>query len=217
MNRPTPENATAPWQFLILFLSIYVIVALAVEVFGDLSPSTLIILNAVDAAICVIFLSDFVISLIRAPRKLEYLKWGWIDLISSIPTLDSLRWGRAARVARILRLLRGVRSVRVIARSLDHDRASTSVAIMLLVCFMLVLSASILILEFETEAHATIRTPHDALWWSFSTITTVGYGDKYPVTTPGRIIGAVLMTAGVGVFGTMTAAVGAWILRGPRR
>lgn len=60
---------------------------------------------------------------------------------------------------------------------------------------------------------AKITNPQDALWWSFATITTVGYGDLFPVTTAGRITGAVLMTAGVGVFRTVTAAVGAWMLR----
>ena len=63
----------------------------------------------------------------------------------------------------------------------------------------------------------TIKLPEDtsrllnyidlAIWWSYVTITTVGYGDKYPVTTEGRIIAMFLMTAGVGLFGTFTAYI----------
>ena len=55
-----------------------------------------------------------------------------------------------------------------------------------------------------------IISPIDAIWWAYVTITTVGYGVKYPVTTEGRIIAAVLMTAGVGLFGTFTAYVASW-------
>lgn len=211
------EARTSPWQLLILLLSIYVLIALAVEVFADVSESTRTILNAIDAGICLVFLADFVVSFFRAPRKLEFMKWGWIDLISSLPMLDGLRWGRLSRISRILRVLRGVRSVKVIARGMDNHRTSTSLAIMLLICFTLVLSSSLLILELENTPDATISTAQDALWWSFATITTVGYGDRYPVTSAGRILGAVLMTAGVGVFGTVTAAVGAWLMRAPVR
>ena len=52
----------------------------------------------------------------------------------------------------------------------------------------------------------------DAIWWSYVTITTVGYGDKFPVTTEGRIIGSILMTTGVGIFGTFTALVSSWFI-----
>ncbi|WP_338327313.1 potassium channel family protein [Porphyromonas gingivalis] len=54
---------------------------------------------------------------------------------------------------------------------------------------------------------SNITTAEDAIWWSYVTITTVGYGDKYPVTTEGRIIAMFLMTAGVGLFGTFTAYI----------
>ena len=61
---------------------------------------------------------------------------------------------------------------------------------------------------------ANIKTAEDALWWSYVTITTVGNGDRFPVTTGGRIIGTLLMTAGVGLFGTFTAFVSSWFLKG---
>ena len=65
-------------------------------------------------------------------------------------------------------------------------------------------------LEREVE-HANIRTAGDALWWSLVTITTVGYGDHYPVTTPGRLVAAWLMIVGIGVMGTVTGVVASWI------
>ena len=60
---------------------------------------------------------------------------------------------------------------------------------------------------------SNIKTAEDALWWSFVTVTTVGYGDLYPVTTAGRIIAAALMTVGVALFGTFTAYVASWFVQ----
>ena len=53
----------------------------------------------------------------------------------------------------------------------------------------------------------------DAIWWAYVTMTTVGYGDKYPVTTEGRFVAAILMTVGVGLFGTFTAYVSSWFVK----
>ena len=62
------------------------------------------------------------------------------------------------------------------------------------------------------NTNSNIKTAEDAIWWAWVTITTVGYGDKYPVTTEGRIIASFLMTAGVGLFGTFTGFIASWFL-----
>ena len=71
---------------------------------------------------------------------------------------------------------------------------------------------SIAVLHFETDPESNIRTAEDALWWAFATITTVGYGDCYPVTWEGRLIATILMCAGVGLFGTFSAFLAAWFI-----
>ncbi|MCD4653931.1 potassium channel family protein [bacterium] len=71
----------------------------------------------------------------------------------------------------------------------------------------------ITILNCETLPESNIKTASDALWWSFVTITTVGYGDFYPITFVGRIIAGILMTAGIGLFGTFTAYVASFFLQ----
>jgi voltage-gated potassium channel len=76
-----------------------------------------------------------------------------------------------------------------------------------MISFVLVVFSSIAILNCETSPDANIKSASDALWWSIVTITTVGYGDFYPTTLLGRIIAAVLMTAGIGLFGTFTAYI----------
>lgn len=81
-----------------------------------------------------------------------------------------------------------------------------------LLALILVIGASTAILHFEVAPEANIRTAEDALWWAMATITTVGYGDRYPITTEGRVLAAMLMVAGVGLFGTLSAALAAWFL-----
>lgn len=82
-----------------------------------------------------------------------------------------------------------------------------------LISILMVVFSSVAILQFEAEVPgANIKTAEDAIWWAYATMTTVGYGDRYPVTSGGRIVAATLMTAGVGLFGTWTGFVAAWFL-----
>jgi voltage-gated potassium channel len=80
------------------------------------------------------------------------------------------------------------------------------------IAILLVIFSALAILQVETDPNSNIKTAEDAIWWSYVTVTTVGYGDKFPVTTEGRIIASILMTAGVGLFGTFTAFVSSWFL-----
>ncbi len=197
-----------------LVLCLYALAAFAVETLVSLDPSTRKILDLADTGICVLFLFDFLLSLARAPNRLEYLfRWGWIDLASSVPTVGILRLGRAARVMRIFRVLRGVRATKIIATFILDRRAEGAFLAAALVSILLIVFSSIAVLHFEKGvADANIQSPDDALWWAIVTITTVGYGDRYPVSGEGRIVGALLMTAGVGLFGTFSGFVAAWFL-----
>ena len=101
------------YEFVILGLSLYSLAALAVEAVVQLDPDTRQVLGWVDTAICAVFLFDFVFNLVKAENRWRYVvTWGWIDLVSSVPTINVLGWvgflrlGRIARVFRILRVLR---------------------------------------------------------------------------------------------------------------
>lgn len=204
-----------PFQILLVALSVYVLLALGTEAVVPLSAYTRSILIHIDNFICLIFLCDFFHRFALSKHKLRFLRWGWIDLVSSIPAIPVLRVGRAVRVIRVLRLLRGLRSIRTIGTVLFANRAKGTLATAGLLCVLLVLFSSVAILQVENGPDSNIRGPEDALWWSVVTITTVGYGDRYPVTTEGRIIGAGLMLCGVGLFAVLAGAFAAWFAGAP--
>jgi voltage-gated potassium channel len=110
-----------------------------------------------------------------------------------------------------------VRSIKILSAFILDRRAESAFLAAALLSFLLVVFGSIAVLQFESTAEANIKTAQDGLWWAFVTITTVGYGDRFPVTSEGRIVGALLMTAGVGLFGTFAGFVAAWFLEPLRR
>lgn len=213
-----PSSTLAPYELFMLALCVYALGAMAFEVLVPVDEGTGRILQWADNAICGFFLLDFVLNVRRAENRWRYLAtWGWVDRASSIPMVDALRWGRAARVFRIFRVLRGARATKLIATFILDRRAEGTFLAAALVTLLLLVSASIAVLQFETASEANIKGPGDAVWWAFVTLTTVGYGDRYPVTTEGRIVGALLMTAGVGLFGILSGFVAAWFLSPSRR
>lgn len=207
---------SASYQLFMLALCVYTLLALGVEAVFKPGGEVRQVLAYTDTAVCVAFLGDFFLSLYRAKNRWRYLyTWGWLDLLSSIPTLDAARWGRAARVARIFRVMRGVRGVRA-ARILTgvvlQKRTESSFLAAALLALLLLTVASVLILQVETDAASNIKTADDAMWWALTTITTVGYGDRYPVTSEGRLVAGILMCAGVGLFGMFSGFLAAWFV-----
>jgi voltage-gated potassium channel len=206
------------YELLILALSLYALAALAVEVIIPLDPATRQILNWADAVVCMMFFFDFALHLKRAERPGQYfVTWGWIDLLSSVPTIGILRIGRVTRVFRIFRVLRGVRATKLIASLILERKAESAFLAVSLVSLLLMIFSAIGILHLENTPEANIKGPGDAVWWAVVTITTVGYGDRYPVTPEGRVLGAVLMVAGVGLFATLSGFVASWFLRPTHR
>lgn len=177
-----------------------------IEPILDLRPATVAILDYADYAVCTLFLFDFGKSMVQAPSKWRYfITWGWLDLLSSLPVFSVARWGRVARVLRIFRVLRGLRATKLIAKLVLRRRAENTVLATVLVAILLLVFCSIAILHFENVPDGNILTADDALWWAFATITTVGYGDHYPITGEGRIVAGILMLGGLALSGTIAA------------
>ncbi len=199
------------WQFAVLFLCIFVLIEIFIETVFELPTHTIELLNIIDNIVCAVFIVDFFYQLWTAPNKLQYFyTWGWIDLISSIPNLQFLRWGRMVRVIRLIRLLRGFRSTRMLVKHLFRNRAKGTFITVAMITFVVIVASSIIMLNCEKVPGSNIKTAGDALWWAVVTVTTVGYGNYYPVTAEGRIVATILMIAGVGLFGTFTAYISSY-------
>ena len=214
LNNDTKPNA---FQIAILIFTLIVLGALTADTIGHLPPQVSTLIHWLDTMACAVFFTDFCVRFFRAESRKTFMKWGWIDLLASVPYLPGLRYGRLARVLRVIRLLRGLRSTHRVLQVLFRQRAQTGAASLALMGFLLVAFSSVSILICEQHADGTIKSAEDAVWWSVSTLTTVGYGDKVPVTTEGRILAMALMIAGVGMFGGLSGLAAALFLGQPDR
>jgi len=205
-NKPQ-EVKLSPLNIIVIVLSIYVLCALVIDSIIVLPRETNKLLNYIDNTICAFFFLEFLIRFYKAESKLQFMKWGWIDLVSSIPMIGCLRAGRILRLIRLLRVIRAFRSTKHLIDHVFANKAKGALTSVSIIAILLVIFSAIAILQVEKDPSSNIKTAEDAIWWAYVTITTVGYGDKFPVTTEGRIIAAILMTAGVGLFGTFTAFV----------
>jgi voltage-gated potassium channel len=163
------------------------------------------VLYAMNVLLSLIFLADFAYRFAKAPVKAEYLgpQFGWADLLAAIP-VPQVKILRAFRLVRAYRMVRSAGG-RGLVRSLLLDRAASALFTLLLLGVLVLEFGSLAILQLEQRASGSnIETASDAIWYVLVTISTVGYGDRFPVTNEGRLLGAAIIVVGVGIFGTFT-------------
>ncbi|MFC5177114.1 potassium channel family protein [Nocardioides taihuensis] len=211
-----PELGNTGYELFIGALSVLSLVnILLLLVIRDASLSTVI--YALDALLSVIFLADFAARMKRAPSRTGYFfrGFGWADLLASLP-FPQLKVLRLFRLLRVIRLLRAAGGPSIL-RSVLRDRAGSALLTLLFVGILVLEFGSLAILKAEMGAPgANIETAGDAIWYTVVTISTVGYGDQYPVTLLGRQIGTLIIVVGVGIFGTLTGFLANFFLE-PRR
>ena len=201
-----PAKKLTAYDLVIGILAIFSLVILIIPIVVQLPPTVADTLNTVENTLCVVFLFDFFRSLFRAPNKWGYfLKGGgWLDLLGSIP-LSAFAIFRVARLFRIIRLLRKMTGGEL-QRMLTRRLAQSTLLFTLVIALFLVFTISWIVLRAEQGAsNANIKTYHDAVWWAFVTITTVGYGDYYPVTGIGQSMAIILMFFGLGIIGVLSS------------
>jgi voltage-gated potassium channel len=207
----TPQRSNA-YEIFILVLTVQSLIVMGLVVL-PLDAATHQALTFFDNVICVIFLGDFALNLAQSSPKGDYFitRRGWLDLLGSVPAFGVFRFtalfrlARLSRLARITRLLRGQNQGELV-RDVVENRGQYALFITFLAAFLVLTFSSVLILQFESRSpDANITTGGDALWWAFVTITTVGYGDYYPVTTLGRTTAVFVMFAGVGIIGSLAS------------
>ena len=146
------------------------------------------------------FALDFVWRLAASGNRLTFVRDNLFDL--AVLALPLLRPLRALRLITVMGLLNRRATTSFRGRTSTYVGASAT---------LVILVASLAELDAE-RASGNIRTFGDALWWSATTVTTVGYGDHYPTTTTGRLVAVALMTTGIALLGTITAALASWFV-----
>ncbi len=195
-RRILPPNA---FEIVMMVLSIISVVIIILHQFGPFNASEKDLLLTLDTGICVVLLSHFFFGLFRANDKKQFLATHWVDFIASIPAIEIFRYGRIFQVLRVLRMLRVANHI--IRHLLKHSE-STMLASMLLILLVVLGGSAIAILMTEAgHPGSNIETAEDAIWWALVTISTVGYGDYYPITTAGRVISAIVIFTGVYIRG----------------
>ena len=192
-----------PWEIFVLGLAILSIVNLVLAIVVR-DPSLAQVITVMDGIIILIFAADLLRRLKVADDDRRYLVegWGWVDAISIIPILRAARLLRVVRVIRVMQRMGGPSTA--LAAFFKH-RATGGLLLVLLIAMLVLEFGSLAMLWAERgAADASITTAEDALWYLVVTMSTVGYGDLYPVSQVGRVIGTVIIIVGVGVFGTLT-------------
>ena len=168
-------------------------------------PSLGAVLALVNFVLIIFFIADFLARLVKSPSKSEYFlrQYGWADFLSCLP-FSQTNVFRLFRLIKVYRLLRDF-GIRKIKDAVIKDRADTALFILLFVTILMLEFGSLGMLAIESQSSVSnITTAPDALWYMVVTLSTVGYGDQYPVTTQGRVLGAFVILTGVGIFGTLT-------------
>ena len=193
------------WDWAVFVVALGALLLVLLETFLVLSAPTLAVFQWIDNAACGIFFVDVLVRWRRTGWSAEFWRWGWVDLLAAIPFDAAFRTLQIIRVYRILRVLRVLYKLQELTTGTTLNErllALPGVAVV-----MIIFSTALMV---EAERHApgaTIKSGGDALWWALTTVTTVGYGDTYPVTTEGRIIAAGLMLVGIALFGSISAIV----------
>ena len=190
------------------FIGVLSVVSIANIAFVYLAASDQVeaVVEIMNGILSAIFLVDFTYRFVTAGtgRWTYFFKeFGWADLVASVP-IPQLKILRVFRLFRAYRLGEAY-GVRNMMRTFWEERAQSALlAVLLFILLLLEFGSMAMVWAEEDAAGANITTGGDAVWWAYVTITTVGYGDQFPVTPAGRFIGVLVMTGGVALFGVLT-------------
>ena len=195
------------FDYFIQIAIIVSIVSFSIETLPNVTPNLKFFLTIIEIVTVIIFTAEYVTRIWIADSKFRYIFsfYGMIDLIAIAPfylsmTLDA----RSLRVFRLLRLLRLLKLLRYNNASNRLYKAlmivKEELILFLLFTFILLYFSAVGIYYFEFEAQPSVfSSVFHSLWWSVSTLTTVGYGDAYPITVGGKMFTFFILIIGLGI------------------
>lgn len=204
---------------LIIFLSLASVFLLFFEILAEHTPQQTRALELADVAIAFIFLIEFCARLIRAPNRALFLRRHWWELLACIPltsettqALRSVNLLRIFRVVRLLRLMRFLTRLKILLAASSRFAEQTHLIYICTLAGLVVMAGALGFHYMEAGTDPNVHGLWDSFWWTIVTITTVGYGDIYPVTTGGRILAIFLMLGGIATVSAVTAVIAAHLI-----
>lgn len=213
------ELKSTGYELFILLLSlvsVFNLVVVWINYFYPLPPEVLNVINIINAILTLFFLFDFGYRILTTSAKSQYFfkNWGWADLLACVPGLRIFRLFRVVRAYRLLRTF-GVKNM---IHEIVNNRADVALYITVFSIILIAEIAGIIVLQAETQdPNANITTAGDAVWWIFVTMTTVGYGDRYPITLVGRTMAVFVMLSGVALIGVLASFLSSFFLEPPKK
>ncbi|WP_052336913.1 potassium channel family protein [Nocardioides alkalitolerans] len=204
---PTQVSRVEAWErrteLPLIALAVAFLVAYAWPVLDPrLEPDLRTTLVTVSWTVWVAFALDFAVRLHLAEDRRRYAAAHWYDV--ALIVLPMLRPLRLLRLLAFMRVLQRTAAGGLVGRATTYVLGTAVLAMFL---------GAIAVLDAEQDARdANITTFGDALWWATTTVTTVGYGDRFPVTFEGRLVAVILMIVGIGAVGVVTAALATWLV-----
>jgi len=190
-------------KLLVLLFSVFSIIILVYSLFLPVDSEIYRLLWYFDFVLCLFFLYDFFKQIYEAKNKFKYLyTTGWLDFVSSIPVISEMRLFRFLRIIRIFKIIRSIGSFKAIVKFAKEELKKSIFGLVIFIQVTTILSSMLLVLYVERNV-GNINTAEDTIWWAFITITTVGYGDLYPVTNIGRFLAVILIFTGIFSFGAV--------------
>lgn len=219
INIISKKKLNVIYEIFISTLAIFATVIAFLDLTGKVLVESSLILYWIDFSILVVFTIDYIARLLKSKDRKRFFVHNILDLIALVPfnsIFRALRLTRLFRLVRLSKVTKVVRFVRLIAFSKKFFNKINAFLHTNGFVYILFITIGIIILGsvgiYFAEYGQTIDSFGDAVWWSFVTATTVGYGDISPVTIAGRIIAAFLMTTGIGFIGMLTGTIATYFL-----
>ncbi|MEP5253619.1 MAG: ion transporter [Winogradskyella arenosi] len=203
------------FAYFIQFLIIVSVITFSIETLPNLKPQTRVILNAIEVFSVLVFTLEYVARIYVADKKLKFVFsfFGLIDFLAILPfylalgvDLRSLRLLRMFRLFRLFKLVRYNKAMLHFAKAMKM--AKEQIILFMVITLMLIYFSAVGIYYFENEAQPEhFSSIFSSLWWSIVTLTTVGYGDVYPVTIGGRVFTFFILLIGLGIVAIPTGII----------